>query len=90
LPFQETHLLHTGVDKQMETKLARITEIAKMKPDEKFTSLYHHINEEMLLLCHTELSGNKASGVDEVTKEEYESNLTANNQILIRRLQVLI
>jgi hypothetical protein len=71
----------------METKLARITEIAKMKPDEKFTSLYHHINEEMLLLCHTELSGNKATGVDEVTKEEYESNHTANIKDLVDRLK---
>lgn len=71
----------------METKLARITEIARMKPDEKFTSLYHHINEEMLLLCHLEMSGNKATGVDEVTKEEYESNLIANIKDLVRRLK---
>lgn len=71
----------------METKLARIAEIAKMRPDEKFTSLYHHINEEMLLLCHRELSGNKAAGIDEVTKEEYESNLTANVKDLVNRLK---
>ncbi len=87
MPYQGKHLLHTGVDEQMETKLARITEIAKMKPNEKFTSLYHHINEEMLLLCHTELSGNKASGVDRVTKEEYETNLVANIKDLVNRLK---
>lgn len=71
----------------METKLARITEVAKMRPDEKFTSLYHHINEEMLLLCHSELSGDRASGVDQVTKDEYESNLYANIKDLVNRLK---
>ena len=32
-------------------------------------SLYHLINKEMLLQCHKELDGNKAVGVDEITKE---------------------
>ncbi|KAF1085126.1 Group II intron-encoded protein LtrA [Sporotomaculum syntrophicum] len=71
----------------METKLARITEVAKMRPNEKFTSLYHYINEEMLLLCHTEMSGNKATGVDEVTKEEYETKLSENIKDLVNRLK---
>jgi hypothetical protein len=31
----------------METKLVRIAQIAKVKPKEVFTSLYHHLNEEM-------------------------------------------
>ncbi len=53
----------------METKLARIAQIAKERPKEKFTSLAHLIDEEMLLECHKELSGNKATGVDEVTKD---------------------
>ncbi|KAF1084890.1 hypothetical protein SPSYN_02060 [Sporotomaculum syntrophicum] len=71
----------------METKLARITEIAKLKPNEKFTSLYHHINEELLLQCHMELSGNKATGVDAVTKEGYESRLNENIKDLVIRLK---
>ena len=36
----------------METKLARIAELAKEKPKEQFTSLYHLLNKEMLLECH--------------------------------------
>lgn len=52
----------------METKLERIAEISANSPAE-FTSLYHLINKEMLLQCHKELDGNKAVGVDEITKK---------------------
>ena len=62
----------------METKLARIAEIAKANPKERFTSLIHLINKEMLIQCHNEMSGKKATGVDEVTKAEYEQNLEGN------------
>lgn len=62
----------------METKLARIAQVAKERPKEQFTSLAHLINVEMLLKCHHELKGNKASGIDEVTKAEYEENLLEN------------
>lgn len=71
----------------METKLARIAEIAKGKPKEKFTALCHHINEEMLQLCHHELAGNKAAGIDKVTKEEYQANLAENLKGLVQRLK---
>jgi RNA-directed DNA polymerase len=71
----------------METKLARIAEIAKNKPKEVFTSLYHNLNKEMMLKCHNELSANKASGVDEVTKEEYSKNLEENIEKLVERLK---
>ncbi|MEX0917096.1 MAG: group II intron reverse transcriptase/maturase, partial [Candidatus Paceibacterota bacterium] len=71
----------------METKLARIAEIAKEKPKERFTSLYHLLNEEMLLQCHVELDGNKAAGIDRVTKAEYEANLEENIRNLAERLK---
>jgi len=32
----------------------------------------------MLLTCHHELNGNKATGVDEITKAEHEENLLEN------------
>jgi len=81
------HELHTGVEIIMETKLARIAEIARLKPQERFTSLYHLLNEEMLLVCHNELDGSKAAGIDHVTKKEYEENLAANIQDLVARLK---
>ena len=71
----------------METKLARIAEIAKERPKEKFTSLYHLLNKEMFLQCHRELAADKAAGVDEVTKEEYEKNLSENLINLVERLR---
>ena len=71
----------------METKLTRIAEIAKEKPKEVFTSLYHHLNVEMLLQCHKELSRNKASGIDGVTKAHYEANLEENITKLVKELK---
>lgn len=83
---KDTFPTHRGRS-QMETKLARIAEIAKEKPKERFTSLYHLLNEEMLLQCHAELDGNKAAGIDQVTKAEYEANLEENIQNLAERLK---
>ncbi|MBU3208012.1 hypothetical protein [Clostridium algidicarnis] len=54
----------------MYTKLDRISEIAK----DKFTSLIHLINKEVLIKCHYELSGNKATGVDKVTNDLVKQN----------------
>ena len=51
----------------MQTKLSRIAEIAEEKPKEKFTLLYHLLNEELLTKCHRELDGHKATDVDQVT-----------------------
>lgn len=71
----------------METKLIRITEIAKEKPKEVFTSLYHHLNKEMLIQCHKELAGNKAAGIDEMTKAEYDMSLDDNINKLVEKLK---
>lgn len=71
----------------MYTKLERIAEIAKEKPNEKFTSLIHLINKEMLTICHNELKANKAVGIDGVTKDEYEENLDENLENLLERMK---
>lgn len=71
----------------METKLLKIAEIARQNPKEKFTSLYHYINREMLLKCHKELLGNKATGIDDVTKEEYSKELNNNIDDLVLKLR---
>lgn len=71
----------------MSTKLARIAEIAKERPSEKFTSLAHLLDEAMLKACHKELSKGKAPGIDRVTKEEYEANLDENITNLVNRLK---
>lgn len=71
----------------METKLIRIAEVAKAQPKVRFTSLAHLINENALKQCHHEMSRRKASGIDNVTKEEYELNLDANVKDLINRMK---
>ena len=71
----------------METKLGRIADKSAREHRPIFTSLYHLLNEEMLMKCHRELAGNKAVGVDEVTKEEYGRNLEENIQSLVLRLK---
>ena len=71
----------------MQTKLNRIKERSKQNPAEIFTSIGHLINEEMLLLCHQELDGNKATGIDQVTKEQYEQNLKENIHQIVEKLK---
>ena len=71
----------------MKTKLARITEISKERPKEIFTSIYHFMNKELLIMCHNELDGKKATGLDGVTKAEYDENLEKNIEQLERNLQ---
>jgi len=71
----------------MGTKLDRISELSTQNPSMVFTSLYHLINYDLLLECHGELDGKKATGIDNVTKAEYEVNLNDNLMNLVERLK---
>lgn len=71
----------------MTTKIVRINQIAKERPKEVFTSVYHLINKELLKECFIELDGSKAVGLDKTTKEEYMSNLENNLDNLVERLK---
>jgi group II intron reverse transcriptase/maturase len=71
----------------MGTKLDRIREMSEGNPKMVFTSLYHLINEDLLRKCHRELDGDKATGVDNVTKAEYEANLDENLRNLVESLK---
>ena len=71
----------------METKLARISQLSKENPNMVFTSLGHLINKEMLKSCHSKMDGDKAVGIDGVTKEEYARNLDRNLESLVERLK---
>ncbi|NLO09001.1 MAG: group II intron reverse transcriptase/maturase [Clostridiales bacterium] len=70
----------------METKLQRIAEMSKKDAGIKFTSIYHMMNEELLLECHKELSKKKAVGIDGISKEEYSENLEKNLKALVKKL----
>lgn len=71
----------------MKTKLERIAEISKANPKEQFNNIIHLLNPELLKLCHKEMDADKAAGVDEVTKKEYEKDLEANVNNLWTRLK---
>src|SRR5690606_17802201 len=82
-----THFLRTGADTKVGTKLARIAEMARANPKERFISIGHLINAEALKQCHEEMAKGKATGVDGVTKEMYEQNLGKNIENLVERLK---
>lgn len=71
----------------MSTKVIRINQIVKEKPQEVFTSIYHLINYELLKECFDELNGNKATGLDKVTKDMYFMNLDENLNNLVNKLK---
>ncbi len=71
----------------MSTKITRINQIAIEKPQEVFTSIYHLINYELLKECYDEIDGNKATGLDKVTKDMYLMNLDENLNNLVDKLK---
>lgn len=81
------HCLYPEIGETMETKLARISQLSSENPNMVFTSIGHLINEKMLKECHEKMDGNKAAGIDGVTKEEYGRNLEENLKKLVERLK---
>ena len=71
----------------METKLIRIAELAKERPDTMFTSLVHLLNEENLKQCHHDLPSGRATGINQITKEEYGENLDENISMLVEKMK---
>jgi RNA-directed DNA polymerase len=72
----------------VSTDLTRIGERARKQPDLVFTNLYHHVTDlDNLRACYEALDGDKAVGVDGVTKEQYGKNLEGNLQTLFDRLK---
>ena len=71
----------------MATKLERISQLSRENPDMVFTSIGHMIDKKLLKMCHEEMDGGKAVGIDGVTKEEYSRNLEANLDDLMERLK---
>ncbi|MBR2759826.1 MAG: hypothetical protein IKD66_01540 [Solobacterium sp.] len=66
----------------MATNLERIAQLSKENPNMVFTSIGHLINKEMLMDCHRKMDGNKAGGIDGVTKKN-------TKRILMQILMIL-
>ena len=71
----------------MVTKLERITQLSRENPDMVFTSIGHLINVEMLRGCHAKMDGDKAVGIDGITKEDYSRDLEKNLSDLVERMK---
>ena len=92
------HLLYTETDfsvhrdgrkrdKQMAAELARIVELSVQNPTMVFISITHLINIKLLRECHEKMDGDKAVGIDGVTKEEYGEDLEENLADLVARME---
>ena len=55
--------------------LERIRQAARQRKKERFTSLLHHVNVDLLRLAFFELKRNAAPGVDGLTWQDYEADL---------------
>ena len=71
----------------MVTKLERITQLSRENPDMVFTSIGHLINSKLLKECHAMMDGDKAVGIDGITKEEYGRELDKNLEDLMDRMK---
>jgi len=81
------NILHIRGEERMGTNLARIAEVVKNRPKEKLQTLVHHINADTLKEKHREMAGDKAVGVDGMTKAEYHENLDPNIEELMDRMK---
>jgi len=72
----------------MSTNLMRIGEKARKEPNLVFTTLYHHVTDlDNLRACYDALPGDKARGVDGVSKKDYGKDLAKNLDDLSVRLK---
>jgi RNA-directed DNA polymerase len=80
-----TRLVHSN-DVSVLTKLHCIAQKARTDPRCQFTSLFHLMNKDLMLECFMGLRTDAASGIDNITKQEYANNLYANIDNLVERL----
>ncbi len=87
-PSKRKHCHYARSDGAVSTHLGRIGEKARKDPKLVFTSLYHHVVDvDNLRACYDALPGDRAVGVDGVTKAAYGHNLDANLHDLSERLK---
>lgn len=71
----------------METRLRRLTEISRGNPKVQVMSVAHYLDAEFLKACYAELKKKTATGVDQVTVEDYGRELDANLSRLVERMK---
>lgn len=71
----------------MRTSLQGIAKRAEEQKKHRFQDLYGLLNEEFLMDCWRDIRKDAASGVDDVSAEQYEENLEENVRDLVERLK---
>jgi RNA-directed DNA polymerase len=67
--------------------LERIRKVATERKKERFTTLFHHIDTDLLEEAFYELAQNAAPGVDRMTWKDYEADIERNLEDLHGRVQ---
>ena len=70
----------------ISTKQVAIAELARKAPQMVLTTLAHQIDAQWLQEAYRRTRKSAAAGVDGVTAEQYEANLTENLESLLDRL----
>ena len=84
---KETWTGEEGPEYTMPTSLLAIAKKAQEQKDLRFFNLYRLIDESFLLECWRDIRKNAASGVDQVSAQEYGENLIDNIRNLVERLK---
>jgi RNA-directed DNA polymerase len=71
----------------MPTSLQGIAEKAHSQKQYRFRNLYGMLNEELLKESWGEIKKHAASGVDQISAQDYEQNLEGNIRDLVERLK---
>jgi len=71
----------------MLTGMDRILHLVDQYPDRKLQTLIHLVNKTTLKEVHTKQEKNKASGIDKISKEDYDKNLDENLDNLLARMK---
>lgn len=66
--------------------LDRVREVARRDKEAQFTALLHHVNVNRLRAAYWAINPKAATGVDEVTWQDYGQDLEANLESLLARV----
>ena len=69
---QSTH--RTQCRARVSQALERVRQVARVRKEERFTALLHHINADLLRLSFYALKRRAAPGVDGLTWQDYEAD----------------
>lgn len=78
---------NTALSMKLNTKLDRIEQRSRRDPKAVFQNLGHALDLDLLRVCFHSLDGKKAVGIDGITKKQYESQLDANLEDLLKRIR---